>query len=574
MKSIVLLSVPFLLLSCLDLNSANYNFDGGSASSCVNRCTLAANPPVCVDGKTLLVKKVTGCDDTQCQYLNVSVSCTNSCNMGACVGEPCASVQCLAPAAVCKDGNTLLIPSGGMCDSSGKCQFQANALSCPCSNGQCTNDLCAGKSCSAPPPSVCNGPTLKQFASAGSCQNGNCSYSSFDVPCTFGCAAGACISGAGGGSATGGGTAASGGGTAASGGGTASIGGGTAATTGGGSAASGGGTAATGGGTAVSGGGTAATGGGTASTGGGTSSTGGGAALIPDWTARTFTTSKPQGRYGHCMAFDSMRNRVVLFGGQASGVVLQDTWTYDGISWRQESPSNVPAKRKDCAMAFDAFRGEVVMFGGYDNGSLRDTQKWNGTDWVPAMTPAALTIRSQVSMAYDVARQSILMYGGYANTALKDTWIWNGAMWSQPTLPLPVVDPSYAQAPGLAYDSTRNVVLFFEFNKTYDWNGMAWKNSDALSTPAPRNGVHMVNDSKRQRVVMFGGTLYSNNSLLNEVYEWNGFTWTLRSTVSAPPPAREGHAMAYDSLRGKVVVFGGSNPTLGNYLNDTWEFGP
>jgi hypothetical protein len=45
--------------------------------------------------------------------------------------------------------------------------------------------------------------------------------------------------------------------------------------------------------------------------------------------------------------------------------------------------------------------------------------------------------------------------------------------------------------------------------------------------------------------------------------------WTQIATMSLS--ARDSHAMVYDSVRGKAVMFGG-NAGGGNYLNDTWEY--
>ncbi len=50
-------------------------------------------------------------------------------------------------------------------------------------------------------------------------------------------------------------------------------------------------------------------------------------------------------------------------------------------------------------------------------------------------------------------------------------------------------------------------------------------------------------------------------------YEWS--RWRQRHPVHSPP-ARTEHAMAYDSARGKVVLFGGS--TSSGDLDDTWEW--
>ena len=47
-------------------------------------------------------------------------------------------------------------------------------------------------------------------------------------------------------------------------------------------------------------------------------------AQTPDWTQIT-TANTPSARNQHGMAYDSVRGKVVLFGGYASGR-LNDTW--------------------------------------------------------------------------------------------------------------------------------------------------------------------------------------------------------------------------------------------------------
>lgn len=64
-----------------------------------------------------------------------------------------------------------------------------------------------------------------------------------------------------------------------------------------------------------------------------------------------------------------------------------------------------------------------------------------------------------------------------------------------------------------------------------------------------RSSHAMAYDSARGRVVLFGGQGSS------DTWEWDGNDWTLRSPNNSPP-ARSRHAMAYDSARQHVVLFG------------------
>jgi hypothetical protein len=79
----------------------------------------------------------------------------------------------------------------------------------------------------------------------------------------------------------------------------------------------------------------------------------------------------------------------------------------------------------------------------------------------------------------------------------------------------------------------------------------------------------MVYDSQRQTILMFGGLGGPPWVHSNETWEWNSDNWARVETGSSPP-ARRIHAMAYDSDRGVVVVFGG-NSESGEFLGDTWE---
>jgi len=71
----------------------------------------------------------------------------------------------------------------------------------------------------------------------------------------------------------------------------------------------------------------------------------------------------PSTRAAQAMAFDSLRGRVVLFGGW-NGIELGDTWEWDGGTWQQRSTPTAPAARGGAGMAYDPFRGRAVLFGG------------------------------------------------------------------------------------------------------------------------------------------------------------------------------------------------------------------
>lgn len=88
--------------------------------------------------------------------------------------------------------------------------------------------------------------------------------------------------------------------------------------------------------------------------------------------------------------------------------------------------------------------------------------------------------------------------------------------------------------------------------------------------PSARHGHGMAYDSARGRVVLFGGCAASTTPL-NDLWEWDGVAWSSPSLPpgSDRPSARYYAGMAYDSARRVVVLYGGYAPAR---EADTWEW--
>jgi hypothetical protein len=275
---------------------------------------------------------------------------------------------------------------------------------------------------------------------------------------------------------------------------------------------------------------------------------------------------------GQCsMAFDSARQRVVMFTGSS-------TWEWDGSSWVQLSPSNSPAARSGQAMAYDSARRRVVLFGGIIVNAanpygitVADTWEWDGDDWMqrlPAVSPSA---RHLHAMAYDSARQRIVLHGGHLGGSLGpqvlgDTWEWDGATWTQ-SAPSTSPGPLYGHA--MVYDAARRRVLLhggedfpysWTSHRTFEWDGVNW----TQRAPGPARYSHVLAyDAIRQRVVLFGGVFrwgvalpLFNYTVSDETWEWDGSVWTQQSPAVHPGPL-SGPAMVYDGASGRVLLFAG-----------------
>ena len=82
---------------------------------------------------------------------------------------------------------------------------------------------------------------------------------------------------------------------------------------------------------------------------------------------RRFPATTPPPLLHHTMAYDELRERVVVFGGwidDGAGTDSNATWTWDGANWTTSSPQTSPPGRERHSMEYDPIRGQLVVFGG------------------------------------------------------------------------------------------------------------------------------------------------------------------------------------------------------------------
>lgn len=81
----------------------------------------------------------------------------------------------------------------------------------------------------------------------------------------------------------------------------------------------------------------------------------------------------------------------------------------------------------------------------------------------------------------------------------------------------------------------------------------------------------MTFDAARNRCVLFGGIRYTwpTSVGMDDTWEWDGSAWIAR-TPTIRPPARLHHAMAFDPLRARTVLYGGIVGS--SSFTDTWEW--
>ena len=293
------------------------------------------------------------------------------------------------------------------------------------------------------------------------------------------------------------------------------------------------------------------------------------------------------------MACDPYRGTHLFFGGYWGldwGEILNETWTYDLVSnaWTRLEPTTSPPARKGSAMAYDGEADGFVLFGGHSNAIIEpemysDTWVYRGIEgsWT-RLTPERSPPPRQDHVLLN-ADGDLIMYGGRTTTDSRpptgrlDKFDTYGNTWTrlEPNLPVPRAGHS------LVYDrDVGRSVLFGGFEEegvprndtwTYDSNTSAWRRESEMDAPSPRGDHGMVYDARSSVFVLFGG--WDGERALNDtwVYDLRRDTWTRRLPPTSPP-ARYGHSMAYDTVNGVVVMFGGRDEA--GSLNDTWAYLP
>ena len=297
-----------------------------------------------------------------------------------------------------------------------------------------------------------------------------------------------------------------------------------------------------------------------------------------DW--KKVATDGPVGRYGHSVAYDSARRRVVLFGGfDVANTRLGDTWEWDGSVWTQVS-SQGPSPRGYLGLAFDRQRDKVVLFGGVGKPSNPDadnddTWEWDGIAWQDASDvnkrPAA---RNGHGMAYDAFRQKVVIFGGGVvfGRRLGDTWT-RGPDWR--ARPLAGGPGERLVYKGMAFDREHRVAVEYSTREdcsigdTWTWNGHTWSQATGAQ-PSLRFATALAYDSARHRTVLYGGNGCHGLPSPTDTWEWDGTDWQQVATTG-PGERFTGPAMAYDRDLGQVVLFGGVGSSYVPKA-DTWTW--
>jgi hypothetical protein len=333
------------------------------------------------------------------------------------------------------------------------------------------------------------------------------------------------------------------------------------------------------------------------------------------WTERATSGDRPSQRYGHAMAFDGGRGKVVVFGGwdMTTAGSKNDLWDWDPTSatWTQllsGTEAGVPTARTYASLVSDDARSRLELLAGeVMSNSSGGTGGVVGSNEVWELDPAALVFTNKTpardfpngrighAMAYNPSTGKVYVYGGMdpmtkgmdTMQAFDDLWEWDGKIWTEI-----ITDqrPSGRIDAALAYDPARTSLILFggmsysssssaTLNDTWEWNGTTrkWAQLETIGRPDQVYGHSMVTDPARNKILLFGGFTTSTS---NQVWEWDGsaYTWTNRTPVTSSnvPMGRTYPVVTYDEGRQKLFLYDGvKNRSLSSEsLSAFWEWDP
>jgi hypothetical protein len=317
-------------------------------------------------------------------------------------------------------------------------------------------------------------------------------------------------------------------------------------------------------------------------------------ATVPVWM-HSVTTGRPDGRCFPGAAYDPVRDRVLMFGGQGwvGGTSLyRDVWALD----LKTSAWNLvpiffggPTPRYGCAASYDPVRDRLVIHGGADPRIRSDA-------WAVPLSdsPASWTPLTQGSGGtdgyyghvgiYDPVRDGMLLFGGSDSSWYPPLNHHEVRMLplAVPGSPQPVVGAS-AEPGGIRFtvaDPARREVFAqggletgarstwrLNLDGTPEWTQVIGPEVQ----PHPRFGQAQAYDARRARTIFFGGrfTYYVHYEYPTTFYDdlWSlelkeRPIWTALDDDGPRPPTRQNATLVPDPAADRMWLFGG-NVTVG-----------
>ncbi len=231
---------------------------------------------------------------------------------------------------------------------------------------------------------------------------------------------------------------------------------------------------------------------------------------------------------------------------------------------------------------FDPVRRRLVLFGGQSGGFFNDTWAYDvaGNAWSRLNPTGQLpNERYGHSAIYEAARDRMVISHGFTDEGrFDDTWAFDFATNTWRNISPPSNRPLRRCLHHAVYDPTGGQMLLFGGCSSgfgpcplgdlwaFDLTTNQWSEKTSQPTPSPRQHYGLAYDTVRDRMVVFGG---AGRGTLDDTWDYNPRTnsWS-QLTISNSPAPRSRVEAAFASDRGTAYFFGGATST--GQTNELW----
>jgi len=265
-------------------------------------------------------------------------------------------------------------------------------------------------------------------------------------------------------------------------------------------------------------------------------------------------------RFQHIAILDPVRDRMLVYGGLDSVGARNDVWVYPlsgGGTWSPLAVAGSPpdAQISPCGI-YDPIRDRLIVFGGYANGVLRN-DVWalslSGTPTWTRLQPSGLPPEPgmESSAIYDPVRDCMILAGGQAS-GVSHADAWALSLGEQPAWSLLQTHFDVLGRGGhtTVYDPVRDAIWMYGGAAIDSYLYDVWKLSLSGSPTWTTGGPFGVNqvpprayhsailDSRNDRVIVFGGAGMGSTLGDGWVLQLSTLTWSpLPGTpLAAPAP--------------------------------------
>lgn len=237
-------------------------------------------------------------------------------------------------------------------------------------------------------------------------------------------------------------------------------------------------------------------------------------------------------------------------------------------------PPGWPDPRNMHSAAYIPSTGEMLIFGGTTNaGETNTLWSFKENRWT-LLSKDGPQAREDALLIHNSDDQATYLIGGRHNgtsTIYSDMWKWDGTKWSQVPGTLPFMSLTHGAG---CYDKTNKRILIFGgikngqlSNQLWSWNGSTWTSSNA--EPSTRLAASLVYSEDDDKVYLFGGSLH-NGTVLNDVWSLENTSWQ-KVNENFPPVMNSAYGVT--SYGKGFLLYGGFAPS-GQQSADTWTFDP